>query len=121
MKLGKLIEARESIAKLAKIDDIPLKISYQLSKEIKKAADEIEIFFSKRDALIKKLGKDNGDGTFKIEQNTEEFTLFQKEMVELYEVDTDIEFTPIPEEVILNSSCKLSATDLLLIEFMIQK
>jgi len=92
--LDKLKAAERGLGKLMN-SDLPVKMSYTLSKGLKGVRDELKQVEEKRVELIKKYGVTDGEGNISIEQGSETETIFKKEYTELLETEVELWFTPI--------------------------
>ena len=106
-ELRELVVGKESFNKLLNAD-LPVKVSYRLSKTIKKIEEELKHFDVNRIELIKKYGEteDNIHYTVK-KENMESYV---KDMEELFTEKVDINVTQVTLTEIENA--KLSSVDM---------
>jgi hypothetical protein len=100
IKLGMLKALEQSITKMYNTD-LPIKLSYKISKMIDPVGNELQKIEEQRIKLVEKYGEKNETGITVTENNLDSFN---KEFSELLEVEIDLPITPInlddiPEEV----------------------
>jgi len=99
VKLAKVIECEQQLALLTQIN-IKGKKSFDIAKQLKKAAEELDVFKKIKDEKIKFYGKEietpQGPG-HSIEPDSENFPIFLKEMEEIVDQDSETNF-PILED-----------------------
>lgn len=98
IKLGELDFMLSSLYNLIN-KELPIKISYKLSKLIKVLASEYELFKQNRDATINKYAEKDEDGNVRqLEDNKINIltpNLYQKEITELCEIGFNVDFEKI--------------------------
>lgn len=110
IKLSQLLDVEKPLAELME-QQLPLKISYQLAKVLRKASDEMKEFYRLREELFKKLGIEEEDGKFTIPDDKKED--FTKEIMELAEIEVDMaEFEPISVADFEGTDIKMSPMQL---------
>lgn len=94
--LGELKNIEESIKKLVN-SEIPIKISYRLSKIIAKLSTELSLFEEHRIALVRKYAETTEDesGTSQVKVSQENMPLFIEEFNTLLQEPVTIQFVPI--------------------------
>ncbi len=85
--------------------DIPIKLSYKLSKLNKKLQEEQKYYEEQNIKIINKYGEKDDNGELKVNQENNSIPIimdkiqdFQKEMTELNELEFEVEFDPIKIE-----------------------
>lgn len=93
IKLKKIIDGVETLDRLSKVK-LPVVASFKISKLVSLLRPDVESFHSKREELIKSLGKETKkDGSYMVlDKNIPKFA---SEMQKLGELEIDIEFNPI--------------------------
>lgn len=121
LSLNDLINAKESLTKLAKTD-VPVKIAYWLSKDVQKLNSEFVAFEEARGKLFEKYGEKQVNEESKQEQiiiKTENLEVFQKEIGELLKTEVEVEVHKIKFEAL--GEIKLSTFDLSSLYFIIEE
>lgn len=114
IKLKDIKNADKSLQKLLSTE-LPIEVSYRLSKFAKKLQIDLDLLEEKRIALIKRYGALDG-GTYQVTENKlEEFNI---EYQKLLNVDITLDETPIALNDI-KPYIKLSAVDLINLEFIL--
>ena len=112
-----------SIGVLSKLTnmELPIKLSYALSKNITKIDSELKVYNKERQKLIEKYGAKDEDGKIKTREDgtidiidTEEWN---KELKELLECENEIDIYTIDLESI-NTDIKITPGELMVIDFM---
>ena len=119
--LNDLINAKESLTKLAKTD-VPVKIAYWLSKDVQKLNSEFVAFEEARGKLFKKYGEKQVNEETKQEQSViklENIESFQKEISELLKTEVEVDVHKIKLESL--GEIKLSTFDLTALHFIIEE
>ena len=93
LKLSNVIESKTKLETLAEMD-LPIKVSYWISRAISKSIPELKIYETKRIQLCEKLGKLNK------EENRYEFTPeneieYHKKYKELVDIEIDLDIEKI--------------------------
>lgn len=98
LKLGKIVDNVGVMKELMAID-LPVKMSYSLSKLASKIDSELKIYNEKNDEIIKSLGTPNETGEFTIpKDNPEILKDFKDKWQELRDIEVEIDFTPLKIE-----------------------
>ena len=105
-ELKELVGGKDSFMKLLNAD-LPIKVSYRLSKTIKKIEEELKHFDTQRIELLKKYGEPIENGT---KYQVKDLEGFNKDMNELLAEKVEINVTTIDLKDIEKAS--LSAIDL---------
>lgn len=113
IKLGELLNAAESLNKLF-IADLPIKLSYKLSKIVNSINGELKIYDEKRNELIRKLGtEDEKTKQWSVAPGSANMPEFMKKMNELLDAETEVIDWKIPlADLEKEPTLKLSAVDL---------
>jgi len=111
IKIGALQAASPALKKILNAD-LPVSVSFQLSKAIKAIETELSHFEDTRQSLVRKHGTDDGNGNIVVPESA--YGDFGTEFAELNNVEVEIAFTPI--SVTKLDNVKLSAVDLMLLE-----
>lgn len=116
VQLSELKQIEPSLNKLVQMQ-LPVKISYRLSKVLKKISQELNTLEETRQTLVKKLGVLNED-TQQIEVPQDRVQDFVKEMEEVLSESYELEFIPIDIEEITNVT--LSPADVINLEMFFE-
>jgi hypothetical protein len=104
LKLGQLINAKESFEKLFNYGYLPNSImSYYLAEPLKICQEEYDKFTKIKSKLIIKYGSKDKDGNVEVRQNTPAMLGLQKEINEVLNIDIDCDFSKIklnPNEIL---------------------
>lgn len=94
IKLANILDVEKPLAELME-QPLPIRLSYKLAKLLRKASDEIRQFYSLREGLIKRLGVEQSDGSYIIDDEDKKLQ-FTDEIRGLAEVNVElIDFEPI--------------------------
>jgi len=124
MKLSTIINAQQSLTKLAN-SDLPVKIAYSLSKTIQKLSVEFKAFDEARNKLFEKYGEEIEEKTKTGQPNrykkikNENIEEFQKEINKLLDLEVEVDFKKI--KVSNLEKVNLSAIDLTNLEFILEE
>lgn len=114
LKLSQILNSKESILRIIKVE-LPIRVSYSLSKIFKKLSSELELIEEQRISLVKKYGEEK-DGTISVPENMmstyiQEFlTFLNTEEVDLPIDDILIDMNSIPEDTPITTE-DISAID----------
>jgi hypothetical protein len=104
--LGELKSIEESLRKLVAVQ-LPIVLSYKLSKVIKKINDALTSLEEHRLTLVQRYGDSQPDGSIKVPPDKVEE--FMTEYNQLLGVEVEIDFSPI-ETAVLGSSSNINFT-----------
>lgn len=114
VKIQDIVAAAPTIQKLSGIS-LPVKVSYNIARNLKKIQRELEPFEKARIELVRKHGNEDEEGKLVVkEENMQEF---YKEMTELLEEEIEIDIRSIDIEGL--AKIELSPTEMQLIDFML--
>jgi hypothetical protein len=115
----KLFEIYNSIPVMNKILDaqLPVNISFQLTKLLKNLNEEIKVIEEQRVKLVSKHGEQSGDQGVTVPETKKE--QFLKEFAELLDTEIEINWTPVSADKF--STLNLSANDLLKVPFLLSE
>ena len=105
IELGKLINSSEALMTLFKLGEegkLPTKLTYRLSKILKKINPEIDAYEETRKSLIVKLGTkdDKGNPVIKAE-DTNAMAKYNKELETIIKDEVAVDISFIPEDLLL--------------------
>jgi hypothetical protein len=106
VKLKNILSAKESLSRLGN-ESLPIKLSYRLSKLIKRINDELKLFDENRSKIFNRY-KDS-EGTRIPDENIIEFN---RTMSELVDIEINIDLNPL-DLTDLVDKLNLSAFDLI--------
>lgn len=104
LTLGELKTIESTLSKLVTMQ-LPVKLSYRLSKVLKPIAEELQRVEEFRLAKINEFGTQQEDGSVTV--NPENIEQFKKEMFDLYEEEITIPMEPVtvddlPETLVIS-------------------
>jgi len=117
IKLSEILNSKDSIGKLLE-RELPIRISFRLTKLIKELDPELQIIEKHRIKLVEKYGKKNEENG-NTEVSGDSVADFSKEFNTLLEEELDIDYEPIPISSLENIS--LSPFDVLRLEKFINQ
>lgn len=106
---------------------LPIKISYAISKNISKIEKELEIYNKERQKLIDKYCIKNKNGENLIDENNqlkikdEYLDDWNRDLNELLDINIEIDIHKFKEGDLLNSNCDMSPSELMLIDYMVEE
>lgn len=122
MKLSneRLVNSIGVLSKLTNME-LPIKLSYALSKNITKIDRELEVYNKERQKLIEKYGEKDKEGKLKTKEdgtiNILDIDSFNKDLKEILEIETEIDIHTIDLENI-NTDIKITPGELMIIDYM---
>ena len=112
--MNELLNSNEAMRNIA-TKELPIKISYQISRIINKMESELKIFEDLKRKIFTNYGENTKDGQIRIKDENRE--KFQKEMRIL--LDTSVEIYGNKIELENFNEIKINAIDLLNLKFLI--
>lgn len=115
-----------SVGVLSKLNnaELPVKVSYKLSKNIKNIEKELSVYEEEKQKLINKYGEKDEDGKNKINENGTINILdpeaWNKDYKELLEIENDIKVEKISIDDLAKTDFKITAAELALIDYLIK-
>lgn len=106
---------------------LPIKVSYALAKNISKIETELNIYSKERSKLIDKYCKKDKDGKNIVDKDNnlsiEDIYLddWNKDLNELLDIEIEIDIHKFNINDLLNSNCEMTASELMLIDYMIEE
>lgn len=106
---------------------LPIKISFAISKNIAQIEKELEIYNKERQKLLDKYCVKNKKGENLVDENNqleiakEHIDNWNRDLNELLDIEIDINIHKFSESDLLNSSCEMTAAEIMLIDFMIEE
>jgi len=129
MKLGTLVNSKEALTRLSK-QNLPIEVSWKLSKFLKNAVIEISAFEVLRNNKIIAYGEivkdENGKDTDNTKVKTENEEVYRNEIMELLTKDIEIDIPLIEMKEIIEYNKKLEkkidmkVEDLLLLDWLLK-
>ncbi len=104
---------RDSLSKLVN-QDMPVRLSFTLSKLAKNIQEEMKNFEEQRIKLVQKVGEKQEDDTYKVADNR--MAEFNKELLDLLNIEIDVEGKIPISEIEKVDSIALSPQDVLSLE-----
>ena len=129
MKLGTLVNSKEALTRLSK-QNLPIEVSWKLSKLLKNAVIEISAFEVLRNNKILSYGEivkdENGKDTDNTKVKTENEEVYRNEIMELLTKDIEIDIPLLEMKEIIEYNKKLEkkidmqVEDLLLLDWLLK-
>ena len=113
LKLGQIVNASQPLNGLLS-EKLPISAAFKLSSIAKKVEEVLKSYDEIRNKLVEKYGEDN-----QISPESENWEDFVKEMNELLATDQTLTVDKVKKSDL--NGCKISASDLMALEFMIKK
>ena len=122
----KLVNSAGVLSSLSTIQ-LPIKVSYAISKNIGKIEAELKVYNSERQKLIEKYSVKDEEGKTKVDENgtinIQEGFLndWNKEQRELLSIENDIDVHLVPINDLLNCMCNITPSELIAIDYLIKE
>lgn len=122
MKLSneKLVNSIGVLSKLTQME-LPIKLSYALSKNITKIDRELTVYNKERQKLIEKYGEKDEEGKLKTKEdgtiNILDIDSFNKDLKEILEIETEVDIHVIDLEKV-NADINITPGELMVIDYM---
>ncbi|MFR3072133.1 MAG: DUF1617 family protein [Paeniclostridium sp.] len=106
---------------------LPIKVSYAIAKNVSKIENELKIYNNERQKLLDKYCVKDEEGKNKIDENNqlritdENMDDWNKEINELLDIEIEIDIHKFNINDLLNSNCEMTASELMLIDYMIEE
>lgn len=122
LKLGDIVISEGAIKNFSK-EKLPVKLSWNLQKNIKVVFNEIQEFNKKVSDFIKEYGVKLENGNYSVDpKDTEEgYEKFLKDRNELLNTDTELDLILISLEELNEAKVILPAEDMLLYSYLIEE
>lgn len=104
---------------------LPIKVSYAISKNVNKIEKELKVYDTERKKLVNKYGEKDKEGKLKVDENgniplkEEHIEDWNRDIKELLSIENEIDIHMIQLDDLLNSDCNISPGELETIDFMI--
>lgn len=125
LKIEDILNNKESLAMVAQ-KNLPVRISYAITKNIRKIEKELDFYFNEKSKLVEKYSEKDENGKTIVGENglitiaKEHIEIWNKEHMDLLNIDVDIKVHMINEIDLLNTNIDITPADLLAIDFMIE-
>lgn len=106
---------------------LPIKVSYAISKNISKLESELKIYNKERQKLIDKYCIKNEDGENLIDENNqlkiadEHLDTWNKELNELLDIEIEIDIHKFKLDDLIHGNYEMSPAEISLIDYMIEE
>lgn len=106
---------------------LPVKVSYAISKNVSKIEKELDIYNKERQKLLDKYCVKDEKGENIIDENNQlkiadkNLESWNKDINELLDIEVDIDIYKFNVNDLLNSNCEMTASELMLIDYMIEE
>lgn len=122
MKLSneKLVNSIGVLSKLTNME-LPIKLSYAISKNITKINRELVVYNKERQKLIEKYGEKDKEGNLKAKEdgtiNILDIDSFNKDLKEILEIETEVDIHVIDLEKV-DVDIKITPGEIILVDYM---
>lgn len=106
---------------------LPVKVSYAIAKNVSKIESELKIYNDERQKLLDKYCIKDEEGKNKIDENNqlrisdEHLESWTKDVEELLNIEIEIDIHKFNINDLLNSTCEMTPSELILIDYMIEE
>lgn len=106
---------------------LPIRVSYAIAKNVAKIESELKVYNNEREKLIDKYCVKDDEGKNLIDENNqlkiadEHLEDWNKDINELLDIEVDIDMHKFNVNDLLNSNCEMTASELMLIDYMIEE
>lgn len=106
---------------------LPIKISYAIAKNVSKIEKELDIYNKERQTLLDKYCIKDEKGKNKIDENNqlkiadEHLETWNKDINDLLDIEVDIDIHKFKLDDLLNSNVDMTASELMLIDYMVEE
>ncbi len=106
---------------------LPIRVSYSIAKNVAKIESELKVYNNEREKLIDKYCVKDEEGKNIIDENNqlkisdEHLDNWNKDINELLDIEVDIDIHKFNVNDLLNSNCEMTASELMLIDYMIEE
>ena len=124
MKLSneKLVNSIGVLSKLTNME-LPIKLSYAISKNITKINRELVVYNKERQKLIEKYGEKDKEGNLKAKEdgtiNILDIDSFNKDLKEILEIETEVDIHLIDLEKV-DADIKITPGEIMLVDYMFE-
>lgn len=116
----KLVNSIGVLSKLTNME-LPIKLSYAISKNIIKIDRELTVYNKERQKLIEKYGEKDKEGELKTKEdgtiNILDIDSFNKDLKEILEIETEVDIHVIDLEKV-NVDINITPGELMIIDYM---
>lgn len=120
IKNEKLVNSIVVLSKLTQME-LPIKLSYALSKNITKIDRELTVYNKERGKLIEKYGEKDEEGNLKTKEdgtiNILDIDSFNKDLKEILEIETEVDIHLIDLEKV-NVDINITPGEIMLVDYM---
>ncbi|MBS4958513.1 MAG: hypothetical protein KHZ99_15930 [Clostridium sp.] len=122
MKLSneKLVNSIGVLSKLTNME-LPIKLSYAISKNITKIDRELTVYNKERQKLIEKYGEKDGEGKLKTKEdgtiNILDIDSFNKDLKEILEIETEVDIHVIDLDKV-EANINITPGELMIVDYM---
>jgi hypothetical protein len=124
MKLSneKLVNSIGVLSKLTNME-LPIKLSYAISKNITKINRELVVYNKERQKLIEKYGEKDKEGNLKAKEdgtiNILDIDSFNKDLKEILEIETEVDIHVIDLEKV-DVDINITPGEIMLVDYMFE-
>ena len=117
IKIEDLLVRRAALDKVL-VKDLPFKLSYRLTRIASKFMTEMKIIEKTRVDMIKSIGKEQENGSFKLEEPKQQ-KRFKEEWEDFTQQEIELDIQKIPFELLEEGKVELSAYDMANLELFL--
>lgn len=124
MKLSneKLVNSIGVLSKLTNME-LPIKLSYAISKNITKIDRELTVYNKEREKLINKYGEKDEEGNLKTKEdgtiNILDIDSFNNDLKEILDIETEVDIHLIDLEKV-NADINITPGEIMLVDYMFE-
>lgn len=106
---------------------LPIKVSYAISKNVSKLERELKIYNSEREKIINKYCKKDEEGNLVIDENNqyhieyENIDVCNKELNELLDIEIEVNIHKFKLNDLMYGNYEMSPSEMALIDYMIEE
>ncbi|WP_291649946.1 hypothetical protein [Clostridium sp.] len=116
----KLVNSIGILSKLTQME-LPIKLSYALSKNITKIDRELAVYNKERQKLIEKYGEKDEEGKLKTKEdgtiNITDIDNFNSDLKEILEIETEVDIHVIDLDKV-NADINITPGELIIVDYM---
>lgn len=126
LTIRKILNDANSLAVISQ-KQLPIKVSYAISKNIKKLEKELKIYNEERQKLIDKYCVKDDEGKNLIDENNnlkiadEHLEDWNKEINELMDIEVDIDIHKFNLDSLMCGNYDMTPAELMIIDYMIEE
>lgn len=122
----RLVNSAGVLSKLSAME-LPIRVSYDIAKNIEKIEKELKVYNSERQKLMEKYSVKGEDGKTKVEEdgtiNIQKDLLedWNNNIKELYSIENEIDIHQISINELISSKCNITPSEMIAIGYMFEE